>query len=127
MEVAKIILGKPFLKNGEGLFVNLLNHQYDIHKWSKNLECILCSHETIKAVPAPEYLINQSQIDTSFNIIDIALSNIDIEALDPNQKYLLVCPKGFKSRKLARAYQEMGFTNIYSLNEGSRGLTYDSN
>ena len=143
MEVAKLILGKKTLKNGEGLFVDLLTQDYEKRKWKKNSECPFCSikgqnsHlDEISGIVA-DYKLSFSELSDDFvwvdlrseeesklffidhpGVVHMPLSIFDISKLDSSHKYLLICQKGFRSSQVARSLHEMGHTNIFSLIDG---------
>lgn len=144
LEVTKIILGKKTLKNGEGLFVDLINHEFEKRKWKKNKDCSFCSisHNSMdkaKVLSTPQ--ISLDRVGEDFIWIDIRssddvqdflidhpsllsmpISNFNVSTLDPEKKYLLICLKGYRSNQLARALWEEGFNNFYSLIDGILNL-----
>lgn len=47
---------------------------------------------------------------------------VEIQQLDPNQKYMLYCAVGGRSGKSLRIMEEMGFKEVYNVSEGFKEL-----
>jgi molybdopterin/thiamine biosynthesis adenylyltransferase len=140
MEVLKIILRKTYLKNGEGLFVDLLTGESEKRRWKKRDECLICNG-THKSESFESYKLKKDNVGDEFiwidlrtteealslilkhpKVIHMPLSDFNITKLDLKFKYLLVCQKGYKSNQVARALRESGHQNFFSLEEGIQGL-----
>ena len=137
-EVSKLVLNNNPMKNGEGLFADLLSNDFEIRRWKKSKDCHLCSSTPRKPVnDLRDFEINLEEVDSSFTWIDLrdenevkefAINHIEIlninsslfdsSHIDPTKKYLLICKRGIRSTKLAKDLRKLGHTNIYSLNYG---------
>ena len=142
MEVLKMILNKTLLSNGEGLFVDLMTLDFEKRCWTKNSHCPLCSNHEKQKIEKRSFeiedIINQDHftlIDvrsfedsknsllTYKNVINRPQSQFSVVDLDPSKKYVLVCENGITAYKLAKACQEMGYENIFTLKDGLRSLS----
>jgi adenylyltransferase/sulfurtransferase len=141
LEVAKIILGNSYLKNGEGLFVDLISQDHEKRKWKKNADCPLCS-VIKKVLPLNNlYQLTIDEVDSehiwvdlrsneeieehpinSPGIIRMPASEFNISKFCKSNKYLLVCHKGYRSNQLTRALRELGYDNLFSLTDGVKNL-----
>ena len=137
MEACKVILGKPSLLNGEGLFVDLTTHDYEKRTWKKNIDCSLCGLHKPLIEDNDSYKINFEFVTDDFTWIDlrsseeiaqfsihkpnlelIPINDFHVSRLDMTKKYLLICQKGFRSNQIARSLREDGYKNIFSLIDG---------
>lgn len=139
MEVSKLVLGKESLKNGEGLFVDLITQDYEKRRWKKNGDCPLCSKEaktnpraTLKDFKISLDLVGEdlvwidlrSKVEVEAfaiehsGLIHMPLSDFNFSKLDSNKKYLLICQKGYRSHQVARALHDIGHENVFSLIDG---------
>jgi molybdopterin/thiamine biosynthesis adenylyltransferase/rhodanese-related sulfurtransferase len=140
-EVAKIILGNNYLKNGEGLFIDLTTQDHGKRKWKKNIDCPFCS--TVREILPlnAQYQLTINEVDSEFvwidlrsneeveecpiyspGIIHMPSNDFNISKLNKSNKYLLVCHKGYKSNQLTRALRELGYDNLFSLTDGVKSL-----
>ena len=147
IEVSKLILRKDYLKNGEGLFVDLLSQDYEKRKWKKNNDCPVCSLQTNKMAPNlfNNYKLKIDQVTNDFiwidlrnhdevreyallhpGLIQIPLSEFNVSKLSPIYKYLLVCQKGYRSNQLVKVLCELGHENFYSLVDGVQNFSRTS-
>ena len=141
MEVAKIILGNRYLKNGEGLFIDLISQDHEKRRWKKNTECPFCSgvHVAISLNDQYQLTINEVAselvwIDLRSNeeivecpinspeIIHMPFNDFNVSKLSKSNKYLLICHKGHRSNQLTRALRELGYDNLFSLVDGVKSL-----
>jgi molybdopterin/thiamine biosynthesis adenylyltransferase/rhodanese-related sulfurtransferase len=137
IEVSKLILGKIFLKNGEGLFVDLTTQDYEKRRWKKNSECPLCGNGDKKISIESAYKISIDLVQDDFiwvdlrtneeaeaypfeqsTLIHMPLTEFHVSKLDCKKQYLLICQKGFRSNQLAKALREDGHENYFSLEGG---------
>lgn len=140
MEVAKLILGKSTLKNGEGLFVDLLSEEFEKRTWKKNKTCSLCSQSSMLQTThnsLENFKIKKENINDKFiwvdlrsleddqgiilnhhSVLKIPISEFAVSKLNLKSQYLLICQKGYRSNQLLRVLHEEGYTNFYSLVDG---------
>lgn len=135
MEVSKLILGNNPLSNGEGLFVDLITHDYEKRRFKKNKDCSLCGHGAKKETSDYKLEIDQLTDDLVWidirsadevsnykidheKLIHMPLEDFNISLLNPDHQYLLICQRGYRSNQAARALRESGHSNFFSLVHG---------
>lgn len=143
VEVSKLILGNKTLENGEGLFVDLITQEYERRRWKKNKECPFCSSITTKKVMNSDqialdnYKLSFDELNDDFTWIDIRsmdeireftldhadliymqMEDFNILKLNPEDKYLFICQRGYRSNKAVRVLRELGYNNTFSLVDG---------
>jgi|JRYD01.1.fsa_nt_gb adenylyltransferase/sulfurtransferase len=141
LEAMKLLLGLPGLTN-ELLLLDLLTLEQRKLRISRRTAC---DHTPQIALPAPTadlevaYTELTSALSSGFTIIDIRgaeevstqpipgapsmhipLSTLlaSHDALDRNERYLIVCSRGARSRAAAEHLREQGFVHAYSLRGG---------
>jgi len=145
LETLKLLLGLPGLTN-EIVLIDLLTLEQRKLRAVRRAEC---NHEPVIAQAQVQPSLEVSFIDLSpavsegYTVIDIRedqevrdlpiarapsthipLASLlaSTEPLQRNERYLLVCARGSRSRAAAEHLRERGFTQAYSLKDGLAGL-----
>jgi adenylyltransferase/sulfurtransferase len=144
LETLKLLLGLPGLSN-EIVLIDLLTLEQRKLRTTRRAEC---NHNPqITSQPAANLEVTFADlvpaIDAGYTLIDIRepqelldepiatapskhipLANLlaSTEALKQNERYLLICARGSRSRAAAEHLRQRGFTQAYSLKGGLAGL-----
>lgn len=146
LEALKLILGLPGQLKNEMLLIDLLTLEQRKLRTTRRADC---NHEgrKIEAAAAPELEVSfadlKPAVAAGYTVIDIRddreiselpiaptpsrhipLASLiaDAGTLRSEDKYLLVCAKGMRSRAAAEHLRERGFQNAYSLRGGLASL-----
>jgi sulfur-carrier protein adenylyltransferase/sulfurtransferase len=145
LEALKLLLGLPGLTN-EMVLIDLLTLEQRKLRTVRRADC---NHESrvLATSAAPTLEVTFATLDPAvgegFNVIDIREPNevaiapitrapathiplatllASTESLQRNERYLLVCARGTRSRAAAEHLREQGFTESYSLKGGLAAL-----
>jgi molybdopterin/thiamine biosynthesis adenylyltransferase/molybdopterin synthase catalytic subunit/rhodanese-related sulfurtransferase len=146
LEALKLILGLPGQLKKEMLLIDLLTLEQRKLRTARRADC---DHEDrkIEAAAAPDLEVSFADLEPAlaagYTVIDIRddrevtelplpqtpsrhipLASLiaDASALRNEEKYLLVCARGMRSRAAAEHLRERGFQNAYSLRGGLASL-----
>lgn len=146
LEALKLILGLPGQLSNEMLLIDLLTLEQRKLRTTRRADCDHAGRK-IEAAAAPDLEVSFAgltpAVAAGYTVIDIRddlevrelpiaqtpsrhipLASLiaDASALRNENKYLLVCAKGMRSRAAAEHLRERGFQNAYSLRGGLASL-----
>jgi len=142
MEALKIILEKPFLKNGNTLFVDLLTLSMESRVFKGRKDCSCCVKKDLPRtegiqIALPDRLNEFIIIDVrsrkenqeclvlkglaGLEIINLPLEEVSSFLPVASKKYLVVCSKGIRSLKACRELRK-NHSEVYSLLGGIEKL-----
>ena len=146
MEALKVILGKPFLENGNSLFIDLLTLSMEPRGFKVRKDCSCCVKKDLPqtegiqvSLPARlnEFIIldvrSQKENQDCPVLKDLSVAEVinvpleDVNSFIPlaSKKYLVVCTKGIRSLKACRILRK-DHREVYSLLGGIETLAEES-